>query len=149
MRIIFQLILPFQFFWGQYFTLLRLFVTLSRSCGKVRFSQASVILFTGRGVSGRHPPGRHPPPPRDSAADSSHHTRMHSWVGNNFCRPSRNLREGNIFSRVCHSVLGWPAGGGESNTWPWPQPRSLNIQEHTPSSLDMFKLHTVNKNAFQ
>ena len=41
------------------------------SCGKVMFSQASVILFTGGGVSdryplgrhlpGRHLPGRHPP----------------------------------------------------------------------------------------
>ena len=33
---------------------------LQRSCGKVMFSQASVILFTG-GVSGRHPPGQTPP----------------------------------------------------------------------------------------
>ena len=44
-----------------------------RSCGKVMFSQASVILFTGGGgvyaqhalgqtppLPGRHPPGRHP-----------------------------------------------------------------------------------------
>ena len=30
-----------------------------RSCGKVMFSQASVILITGE-VCGRHPPGRHP-----------------------------------------------------------------------------------------
>ena len=29
------------------------------SCGKVMFSQASVILFTG--LCDRHPPGRHPP----------------------------------------------------------------------------------------
>ena len=37
-----------------------------RSCGKVMFSQASVILFTGEGVYpsmhwGRHPPGQTPP----------------------------------------------------------------------------------------
>ena len=32
-----------------------------RSCGKVLFSQASVILFTGGGVSARHPLGRQPP----------------------------------------------------------------------------------------
>ena len=31
-----------------------------RSCGKVMFSQVSVILSTGEGVCGRHPPGRHP-----------------------------------------------------------------------------------------
>ena len=36
-----------------------------RSCGKVMFSQASVIMFTGGGCMpsmhwGRHPPGRHP-----------------------------------------------------------------------------------------
>ena len=32
------------------------------SCGKVMFSQASVILSTGRGWgSGRHPPGQTPP----------------------------------------------------------------------------------------
>ena len=32
-----------------------------RSCGKVMFIDLSVILFTGRGVSGRHTPlGRHP-----------------------------------------------------------------------------------------
>ena len=31
-----------------------------RSCGKVMFSQVSVILSTGEGVCGRHPLGRHP-----------------------------------------------------------------------------------------
>ena len=33
-----------------------------RSCGKVMFSQASVILSTGGGVCGRHPLGIHPHP---------------------------------------------------------------------------------------
>ena len=72
-----------------------------RSCGKVMFSQASVILFTRRGVSDRHSPGRHPPwantplgrptplgrhppwadtPPQQTAtaADGTHPTGMHS-----------------------------------------------------------------------
>ena len=36
-----------------------------RSYGKVMFSQASVILFTGGGLFGRHPPDRYPPPRAD------------------------------------------------------------------------------------
>ena len=38
----------------------RSFYRPQRSCGKLMFSQASVILFTG-GVSAGHPPVRHPP----------------------------------------------------------------------------------------
>ena len=59
------------------------------SCGKVMFSQASVILFTG-GVwqtppSGQTPHlGRHSPradtPPMVTAADGTHPTRMHSCL---------------------------------------------------------------------
>ena len=64
-----------------------------RSCSKVMFSQASVILFIG-GVSGRHPPGADTPqadtrqadtprqtPPRQQTAteaDGTHPTGMHS-----------------------------------------------------------------------
>ena len=40
-----------------------------RSCGKVMFSQASVILFTW-GVSARHPPGQTPPLGRHPRADT-------------------------------------------------------------------------------
>ena len=58
------------------------------SCGKVMFSQASVILFTG-GVYpsmhwGRHPPRQtplpwaDPPPPTATAAEGTHPTGMHS-----------------------------------------------------------------------
>ena len=60
-----------------------------RSC-KVMFSQASVILFTGRGVYpsmhwGRHPPGRHAPGqtplrPTATAADGTHPTGMHAYL---------------------------------------------------------------------
>ena len=60
-----------------------------RSCGKVMFSQASVILFTGgvwqtRHLSRHPPPGRHPPgltPPFQQtaiAADDMHPTGIHS-----------------------------------------------------------------------
>ena len=55
-----------------------------RSCGKVMFSQASVILFTGMGNvadtpwqitpplhPGRHPPGRHPPLGRHSIGQTT------------------------------------------------------------------------------
>ena len=59
-----------------------------RSCGKVMFSQASVILFTGRGFVSQHalgqtPPDRHslvdtPRPPTVTAADGTHPTGMHS-----------------------------------------------------------------------
>ena len=63
-----------------------------RSCGKVMFSQASVILSTGDVAEtplGRHPPGRHPlcpvhaginspPPPMATAVDGTHPTGMHS-----------------------------------------------------------------------
>ena len=44
------------------------------SCGKVMFSQASVILITGK-VCGRHPPGRHPSgqtPPLPNACWDTH-----------------------------------------------------------------------------
>ena len=86
-----------------------------RSCGKVMFSQASVILSTGEGVCGRHPPakcmlGYTPPakcmlgytqpcpvhagihaPPAATAAKSTHPTGMHScfWcdhICNHICR---------------------------------------------------------------
>ena len=61
------------------------------SCSKVMFSQVSVILSTGDGVSGRHPPGQTPTPqgrspradtplPQQTAtvADGAHPTGMHS-----------------------------------------------------------------------
>ena len=62
-----------------------------RSCGKVMFSQASVILFTGRVYSimhwGRHPPRANTPrattPPADTsptAEDGKHPTGMHSCL---------------------------------------------------------------------
>ena len=66
------------------------------SCGKVMFSQASVILSTGGCLAdtplgrqapppgqtspppGRHPPGRHLPQETANAADGTHPTGMHS-----------------------------------------------------------------------
>ena len=80
----------------------RYFYRPQRSCGKVMFSQASVILFAG-GVSqhalgqnpppDRHPPVKHrphlgrqhrPPPPTTTAADGTHPTGIHSFVINSF-----------------------------------------------------------------
>ena len=61
-----------------------------RSCDKVIFSQASVILSTEGEVSapahagihtpplGRHTPGQTSPPPVATAADGTHPTGMHS-----------------------------------------------------------------------
>ena len=43
-----------------------------RTCGKVMFSQGSVILFTGG--------GRHPPPEMATTADGMHPTGMHSCL---------------------------------------------------------------------
>ena len=54
-----------------------------RSCGKVMFSQASVILFTWRGVYPSVHWGRHPradTPPTATAADGTHPTGMHSCL---------------------------------------------------------------------
>ena len=65
-----------------------------RSRGKVMFSQASVILFTGGYPSmywGRHPPRQTPPPcadatppgrhpPTATAADGTHPTGLHSCL---------------------------------------------------------------------
>ena len=48
---------------------IEIFTVRNSSCGKVMFSQASVILSTGGGVHppGQTPPlGRHPPPPADN-----------------------------------------------------------------------------------
>ena len=86
-----------------------------RSCGKVMFSQVSVSLLTGGGVSqhalGRHPLGRHPParnpmeahppgsthpwearfpweahPPTATAVDGTHPTGMLSCIMEYFTR---------------------------------------------------------------
>ena len=49
-----------------------------RSCGKVMFSQASVILFTGGVVWQTPPTGTHPLEQTATAADDTHPTGMHS-----------------------------------------------------------------------
>ena len=52
-----------------------------RSCGKVMFSQASVILFTRRGVWQTPPwPDTPLPPEMVTAADVTHPTGMHSCL---------------------------------------------------------------------
>ena len=56
-----------------------IFTICNSSCGKVMFSQGSVILSTGEVYIplGRHPPGRHPPKTA-TAVDGTHPTGMHS-----------------------------------------------------------------------
>ena len=78
-----------------------LFYRPQRSCGKVMFSKASVILFTGGYLVWQTPfVGRHSPP----AADSYCSGRYASYW-NAFLLPSANeVCEGYVFTRVCHSV---------------------------------------------
>ena len=79
-----------------------------RSCGKVMFSQESVILFTGGGcipactgtdTSRQTPPGRHTPPP------DGHCSGRYASYWNAFLLPPANVVcEGYVFTGICDSV---------------------------------------------
>ena len=93
------------------------------SCGKVKFSQASVILSMG-GVCQTSPwanaPGQTPPGQMATAADGMHPTGCILVISYNYCCMSERthhyhlpkLWEGNVFTPVCDSVPGGVCPGG-------------------------------------
>ena len=73
-----------------------------RSCDKVMFSQASVILSTvgtppGQTPLSKHPPGRHPLPPADGYC-----SRWYAFL----LPPANVVCEGYVFTGVCLSIGG-------------------------------------------
>ena len=70
-----------------------------RSCGKVMFSQASVILFTGGACipacTGQTPPGQTPPPPCP----------VHSWIHTHPCQVHAGIHPRRPLQRTVRILL--------------------------------------------
>ena len=110
-RSTYYLILPLATYIDLYFN------RPQRSCGKVMLSQASVILFTGMGRGGRHPPGRHPlgKHPLPSACWNTHPLPNACWDTHPSCPVHAGIYTPCPMHAVIHSLTATAAEGTYPN----------------------------------